>query len=48
MAAVSCAPLSGKAIKQYAIPNTVSQAWYIGRAVHKAHKSKENLIDAIV
>ncbi|CAI7565792.1 unnamed protein product [Penicillium pancosmium] len=47
MAAVSCAPLSGRAIKQYAIPNTVSQAWYIGRAVHKAQKSKENLIDAI-
>ncbi|KAJ5980235.1 hypothetical protein N7481_007533 [Penicillium waksmanii] len=48
MAAVSCTPLSGRAIKQYAIPNTVSQAWYIGRAVHKAQKSKENLIDAIV
>lgn len=48
MVAVACAPLSGRAIKQYAIPNTVSQAWYIGRAVHQARRSKANLMDAIV
>jgi len=46
--AVACTPLTGKAIKQYAIPNTVSQAWYIGRAVHKARRSKTNLIKALV
>jgi DUF917 family protein len=46
--AVACTPLEGEAIKRYAIPNTVSQSWYIGRAVHKARRSKTNLIDAIV
>ncbi|KAJ5758866.1 hypothetical protein N7520_006022 [Penicillium odoratum] len=45
--AVSATPLTGKAIKQYAIPNTVSQAWYIGRAIHRARKSKANLVNAI-
>lgn len=46
--AVATAPLPGAVIKQYAIPNTVSQAWYIGRAIHRARKSKSNFIDAIV
>jgi DUF917 family protein len=46
--AISATPLTGKAIKQYAIPNTVSQAWYIGRAIHRARKSKINLVNAIV
>lgn len=46
--AVACTPLSGQAIKRYAIPNTVSQSWYIGRAVHRARRSKANIIDAIV
>ena len=46
--AVAPAPLTGDVIKQYAIPNTVSQAWYIGRAIHRARKSKSNFIDAIV
>ncbi|KAJ5288654.1 hypothetical protein N7478_001684 [Penicillium angulare] len=45
--AVASTPLTGKAIKKYAIPNTVSQAWYIGRAIHRARKSKSNLVDAI-
>ncbi|KAJ5109996.1 hypothetical protein N7532_002641 [Penicillium argentinense] len=45
--AVACTPLPGKSIKKYAIPNTVSQSWYIGRAIHKARRSKTNLIDAI-
>ncbi|KAJ5651091.1 uncharacterized protein N7484_004814 [Penicillium longicatenatum] len=45
--AISATPLTGKAIKQYAIPNTVSQAWYIGRAIHRARKSKINLVNAI-
>lgn len=46
--AVSCTPLLGDVIKQYAIPNTVSQAWYIGRAIHQTRKSKRNIIQAIV
>lgn len=46
--AFSCAPLAGDVIKRYAIPNTVSQAWYIGRAIHQARKSKKNIIQAIV
>ncbi|KAJ5321403.1 hypothetical protein N7476_004405 [Penicillium atrosanguineum] len=45
--AVACTPLPGKSIKRYAVPNTVSQSWYIGRAVHKARYSKTNIIDAI-
>lgn len=46
--AISATPLDGKVIKQYAIPNTVSQAWYIGRAIHRARKSKSNLVNSIV
>lgn len=46
--AVACTPLTGRAIKQYAIPSTVSQAWYIGRAVHKARRSKTEMTKAIV
>lgn len=46
--AVSSTPLTGDVIKQYAIPNTVSQAWYIGRAIHQARKAKRNIIEAIV
>jgi DUF917 family protein len=40
-------PLSGEVIKKYAVPNTVSQAWYLGRAVHLARQSKLDFIDAI-
>ncbi|EXJ73955.1 uncharacterized protein A1O5_02249 [Cladophialophora psammophila CBS 110553] len=40
-------PLSGKVIKDYAVPNTVSQAWYLGRAVHLARESKIDFIEAI-
>ncbi|KAJ5994127.1 hypothetical protein N7451_009851 [Penicillium sp. IBT 35674x] len=45
--AISATPLTGKVIKQYAIPNTVSQAWYIGRAIHRARKSKSDLVNSI-
>lgn len=48
MAAAAATPLTGDVIRKYAIPNTVSQAWYIGRAIHKARKSKTNIIKAIV
>ena len=46
--AVAAAPLTGDVIKKYAIPNTVSQAWYIGRAIHQARRSKINTVKAIV
>lgn len=48
MAAVAATPLTGDVIRKYAIPNTVSQAWYIGRAIHKARESKTNIVNAIV
>ena len=47
-AAVVATPLRGAAIKQYAVPNTVSQSWYLGRAVHFARRAKADLIRSIV
>ncbi|WEW57074.1 hypothetical protein PRK78_002534 [Emydomyces testavorans] len=44
---VSPTPLPGDVIKKYAIPNTVSQAWYLGRAIHMARRSKSDVIKAI-
>jgi DUF917 family protein len=41
-------PLSGAVIKEYVIPNTISQAWYLGRAVHLARKAKTSFTKAIV
>lgn len=41
-------PLTGDVIKEYAVPNTVSQAWFLGRAVHLARQTKIDFIDAIV
>lgn len=46
--AVCASPLRGSAIKQHGVPNTISQAWYIGRAVQMARKLKSDHIDAIV
>ena len=46
--AVCARPLTADIIKEYAVPNTMSQAWYIGRAVHIARRKKTNYIDAIV
>ncbi|OAL35225.1 hypothetical protein AYO20_05479 [Fonsecaea nubica] len=45
--AAAARPLSGKVLKDYAVPNTVSQAWYLGRAVHLARESKIDFIEAI-
>ncbi|EEP81448.1 conserved hypothetical protein [Uncinocarpus reesii 1704] len=45
--AVAATPLPGPAIKKYAVPNTVSQAWYLGRAVHMARRSKSSVTKAI-
>ncbi|KAL2826342.1 hypothetical protein BJY01DRAFT_256036 [Aspergillus pseudoustus] len=45
--AVCANPLPGSAIKSHGVPNTLSQAWYLGRAVHMAQRKKINLVDAI-
>lgn len=45
--AVCARPLPGDAIKKYGVPNTISQAWYLGRAVHLARGNKSSLTDAI-
>ena len=34
-------------MKKFTVPNTISQAWYLGRAVHLARRSKTDLIRAI-
>lgn len=41
------APFSGAIIKKYAVPNTVSQAWFLGRAIHMARQNKVDFIQAI-
>lgn len=46
--AVCAKPLPGSVIKAYGVPNTVSLAWYLGRAVHLARRNKINYVDAIV
>lgn len=46
--ASSTNPLPGSAIKAHGIPNTLSQAWYLGRAVHLARRNKASYVDAIV
>ncbi|KAH7027207.1 uncharacterized protein B0I36DRAFT_247777 [Microdochium trichocladiopsis] len=45
--AVCAAPLPASAIKKHGVPNTLSQAWYLGRAVHLARRNKSSYIDAI-
>ncbi|EEY16955.1 hydantoinase [Verticillium alfalfae VaMs.102] len=45
--AVAARPLPGSAIKAHGVPNTLSQAWYLGRAVHLARRNKTSFIDAI-
>ncbi|KAF5026731.1 hypothetical protein F66182_1149 [Fusarium sp. NRRL 66182] len=45
--AVCANPLPGSVIKSHGVPNTISLAWYLGRAVHKARRSKTSYIDAI-
>ncbi|KAF9878853.1 hypothetical protein CkaCkLH20_03753 [Colletotrichum karsti] len=45
--AVCARPLPGLAIKSHGVPNTLSQAWYLGRAVHMARRRKSSYIDAI-
>lgn len=46
--AVCANPLSGAAIKSHGIPNSMSLAWYLGRAIHIAKRLKRSYVDAIV
>ncbi|KAI9150603.1 putative D-/L-hydantoinase subunit A [Paramyrothecium foliicola] len=46
--AVCANPLSGAAVKSHGVPNTVSLAWYLGRAIHEARRLKQSYLDAIV
>ncbi|KAJ6440556.1 hydantoinase [Purpureocillium lavendulum] len=45
--ASSSHPLPGSTIKAAAVQNTISQAWYLGRAVAMARRKKANYVDAI-
>ncbi|KAJ3512493.1 hypothetical protein NM208_g15315 [Fusarium decemcellulare] len=45
--AVCANPLPGSVIKSHGVPNTVSLAWYLGRAVHAARRKKSSYVDAI-
>ncbi|KAK6212818.1 hypothetical protein LQW54_004907 [Pestalotiopsis sp. IQ-011] len=45
--AVCANPLAGSVIKEYAVPNTLSQAWFLGKAVHLARRQKVDHVDAI-
>ncbi|KAH6668150.1 hydantoinase [Plectosphaerella plurivora] len=45
--AATARPLPGSAIKSHGVPNTISQAWRLGRAVHLARRTKTPLVDAI-
>ncbi|PHH59956.1 hypothetical protein CDD81_2355 [Ophiocordyceps australis] len=45
--ASSSNPLTGAIVKAYGVPNTLSQAWYLGRAVHLARRNKTSYVDAI-
>lgn len=41
-------PISGATAKKYTVQNTVSQSWYLGRAVHSARRTKTSFTDGIV
>ncbi|KPM35113.1 hypothetical protein AK830_g11466 [Neonectria ditissima] len=45
--AVCANPLPGSAVKSHGVPNTLSLAWYLGRAVHLARRKKISYVDAI-
>lgn len=46
--AISARPLPGPVIRDYTVPNTVSLAWFLGRAIHMARKAKTSYVEAIV
>jgi DUF917 family protein len=47
IAAVAGRPLTGDVIRDFSVPNTVSQSWFLGRAVHLARQTKVDFIAAI-
>jgi DUF917 family protein len=47
-AAIAGRPITGDVVKKLTVPNTLSQSWYLGRAVHLARRKKTDLIKAIV
>ena len=46
-AAIAGCLITGDAVKELAVPNTLSQSWYLGRAVHLAMREQTDLIKAI-
>ncbi|KAH8591720.1 putative hydantoinase/oxoprolinase [Bisporella sp. PMI_857] len=44
---VSSRPMPGSLIKSQGVPNTVSLAWHLGRAVHSARRKNFSYVDAI-
>ncbi len=47
-ASIAGCPMKGEAVKRLTVPNTLSQAWYLGQAVHLARNQKTDFIKAIV
>ncbi len=47
-AMMSTPPMSGEFVRQYAIPQTVTQAWTLGTAVETARQNKTDPVDAIL
>lgn len=45
---IVASPLRGSVIKEFVVPNTISQSWYLGRAVHLARRTKTSYVEAIV
>jgi N-methylhydantoinase A/oxoprolinase/acetone carboxylase beta subunit/DUF917 family protein len=45
--AVAGRPLTGDVIRDFAVPNTLSQSFFLGRAVHLARQTKLDFIKAI-
>ncbi|KAB8237171.1 uncharacterized protein BDW43DRAFT_322600 [Aspergillus alliaceus] len=48
MTGVSPTPLPGTLVKRYCVPNTISQAWYLGRAVRRAQQLKVDVVESIL
>jgi DUF917 family protein len=46
-ASIAGRPITGDAVKKLAVPNTLLQAWYLGRGAHLAKRKKTDLVNAI-
>ncbi|HEX6288900.1 MAG TPA: DUF917 domain-containing protein [Herpetosiphonaceae bacterium] len=47
-AMLACFPMTGRQLKQSAVPGTISLCQRIGRAIREAHQRKHNPIDAVL